>query len=379
MGRAASEEGLCLGLSSGINVAGAVALGRKLGRGARIATILCDTGFRYLSTIYNAAWLEEKGLPVSNRDEAVMALISDETTALRGDKNAGAATEPLLFHVSSERELRSQSVHRLQLGLFGLCAVLLIIGLANIIMDRAQTIDADDPNAQVIAADADQAEPVVDPLADAGVVPAADPTPGAGPAGRCAFPGKVIAKFLPLLAGALALAPAAAAKRGRPCIGTAAQPSLSLQPAAGHARSRRHCRPARRPVPAALGAGRAARTRRTQTDRQPCGRGRQAAAGRQLAAGHGPTMAARRPERENVALDDWVRAGGARALFADPLLTFNSRFSIGDRRRPQDVATLSPILTRSARLERDEDAAPDPFLADIGGARSRSCCLAVPP
>jgi len=59
-----SEEGLCLGLSSGINVAGAVALGRQLGKGARVATILCDTGFRYLSSLYNAEWLEAKGLPV---------------------------------------------------------------------------------------------------------------------------------------------------------------------------------------------------------------------------------------------------------------------------------------------------------------------------
>ncbi|QYU69339.1 cysteine synthase A [Leptolyngbya sp. 15MV] len=58
------EEGLCLGLSSGINVAGAVALGRELGKGARVATVLCDTGFRYLSTLYNAAWLRDKGLPV---------------------------------------------------------------------------------------------------------------------------------------------------------------------------------------------------------------------------------------------------------------------------------------------------------------------------
>ena len=64
VGRMLDEEGLCLGLSSGINVAGAVELGRKLGSGARVATILCDTGFRYLSTIYNRAWLEEKGLPV---------------------------------------------------------------------------------------------------------------------------------------------------------------------------------------------------------------------------------------------------------------------------------------------------------------------------
>jgi cysteine synthase len=59
-----AEEGLCLGLSSGINVAGAVALGRQLGRKARVATILCDTGFRYLSSLYNAEWLKAKGLPV---------------------------------------------------------------------------------------------------------------------------------------------------------------------------------------------------------------------------------------------------------------------------------------------------------------------------
>ena len=62
------EEGLCLGLSSGINVAGAVELGKQLvakGReNPRVVTILCDTGFRYLSTLYNAEWLEAKGLPV---------------------------------------------------------------------------------------------------------------------------------------------------------------------------------------------------------------------------------------------------------------------------------------------------------------------------
>lgn len=58
------EEGLCLGLSSGINVAGAIALGKELGPGSKVATILCDTGFRYLSSLYNADWLKEKGLPV---------------------------------------------------------------------------------------------------------------------------------------------------------------------------------------------------------------------------------------------------------------------------------------------------------------------------
>jgi len=60
--RLLAEEGLCLGLSSGINVAGAVALGRELGPGARVVTILCDTGFRYLSTLYNPEWLAAKGL-----------------------------------------------------------------------------------------------------------------------------------------------------------------------------------------------------------------------------------------------------------------------------------------------------------------------------
>jgi cysteine synthase len=58
------EEGLCLGLSSGINVAGAVALARQLGAGKTVVTILCDTGFRYLSTLYNADWLAAKGLPI---------------------------------------------------------------------------------------------------------------------------------------------------------------------------------------------------------------------------------------------------------------------------------------------------------------------------
>jgi cysteine synthase A len=62
--RLLAEEGLCLGLSTGINVAGAVALAKQLGPGKRIATILCDTGFRYLSTLYNREWLESKGLTV---------------------------------------------------------------------------------------------------------------------------------------------------------------------------------------------------------------------------------------------------------------------------------------------------------------------------
>ncbi|WP_375402945.1 cysteine synthase A [uncultured Sphingomonas sp.] len=61
--RLLGEEGLCLGLSAGINVAGAVRLARELGPGSRVATILCDTGFRYLSTLHDPEWRAAKGLP----------------------------------------------------------------------------------------------------------------------------------------------------------------------------------------------------------------------------------------------------------------------------------------------------------------------------
>jgi hypothetical protein len=58
---------------------------------------------------------------------------------------------------------------------------------------------------------------------------------------------------------------------------------------------------------------------------------------------------------ENVALDRWVRRGGRVLLFADPALTAESRFPLGDRRRPQDTLLLSPILARwGLLLEFDE-------------------------
>jgi hypothetical protein len=61
---------------------------------------------------------------------------------------------------------------------------------------------------------------------------------------------------------------------------------------------------------------------------------------------------------ENVALDDWVKAGGKLLLLADPALTAESAFSITDRRRPQAVALLSPILARwGLRLEFDDEQA----------------------
>ncbi|WP_422073609.1 cysteine synthase A [Tranquillimonas rosea] len=59
-----AAEGLCLGGSSGTNVAGAIRLARELGPGHRIVTILCDYGNRYQSKLWNPEFLEEKGLPV---------------------------------------------------------------------------------------------------------------------------------------------------------------------------------------------------------------------------------------------------------------------------------------------------------------------------
>jgi cysteine synthase A len=59
----AREEGLCLGGSSGVNVAGAVRLARDMGPGHTIVTILADHGQRYRSKLFNPAFLRERGLP----------------------------------------------------------------------------------------------------------------------------------------------------------------------------------------------------------------------------------------------------------------------------------------------------------------------------
>ena len=57
------EEGLCLGGSSGINIAGAIRLAKHMGPGHTIVTLLCDSGQRYMSKLFNPAFLREKGLP----------------------------------------------------------------------------------------------------------------------------------------------------------------------------------------------------------------------------------------------------------------------------------------------------------------------------
>ena len=80
---------------------------------------------------------------------------------------------PQHYAPATARELRAQAVHRLQIGLIGLVMMLLIVALANIIMDRARVGDA-----AAAAPNEAKAAPTgaSDPLADIGVVPAPDPT-----------------------------------------------------------------------------------------------------------------------------------------------------------------------------------------------------------
>ena len=79
------------------------------------------------------------------------------------------------FVPPSVRELRAQAVHRLQIGMFGLTAMLLLAGLANIVMERVRLSDA--ASGSVVA----PAKPAAknDPLADIGVAPQTGPSPAA--------------------------------------------------------------------------------------------------------------------------------------------------------------------------------------------------------
>ncbi|MGA7437353.1 MAG: cysteine synthase A [Luteibacter sp.] len=58
------QEGYCVGLSSGVNIAGAVRLARHLGPGHTVVTALCDSGMRYQAKLFNPAFLREKGIAV---------------------------------------------------------------------------------------------------------------------------------------------------------------------------------------------------------------------------------------------------------------------------------------------------------------------------
>ncbi|MFC0342216.1 cysteine synthase A [Paracoccus niistensis] len=74
-------EGLCLGGSSGINVAGAIRMAREMGPGKTIVTILCDVGTRYQTKLWNPVFLRSKGLPVPHWLERGASSLPDVTEA----------------------------------------------------------------------------------------------------------------------------------------------------------------------------------------------------------------------------------------------------------------------------------------------------------
>ena len=81
------------------------------------------------------------------------------------------------------RELRAQAVHRLQIGLFGLAGMLLIVSLANVIMDRAKQVDRAAAGAPAVAASPSASPSAAnDPLVDMGVAPELPVSSGAKPA-----------------------------------------------------------------------------------------------------------------------------------------------------------------------------------------------------
>ncbi len=94
----------------------------------------------------------------------------------QGSPQGSAA--PQIFTPPTARELRAQAIHRLQIGLLGLCLMLLLVGLANIIMDRARMAENAAP-----APGGASATPTAkgDPLADIGVVPSPDAARSAKP------------------------------------------------------------------------------------------------------------------------------------------------------------------------------------------------------
>jgi len=65
------EEGLFLGLSSGINLAGAVRFARERGPGQTIVTLLCDSGLKYQSKLFNGQWLAAHQLDTNRTLESI--------------------------------------------------------------------------------------------------------------------------------------------------------------------------------------------------------------------------------------------------------------------------------------------------------------------
>jgi cysteine synthase A len=66
------EEGLFLGLSSGINLAGAVRFAQERGPGQTIVTLLCDSGLKYQSKLFNPTWLKDNNLDLNLPIESIL-------------------------------------------------------------------------------------------------------------------------------------------------------------------------------------------------------------------------------------------------------------------------------------------------------------------
>jgi hypothetical protein len=86
---------------------------------------------------------------------------------------------PQVYAPPTTREMRSQAIHRLQIGLLGLAAMVLLVGLANIIMNRVRLSDAEAVPGSAASVAAKNEAAASDPLAEIGVAPAANPS---GPA-----------------------------------------------------------------------------------------------------------------------------------------------------------------------------------------------------
>ncbi len=93
---------------------------------------------------------------------------------------------PQVYAPPTTREMRSQAMHRLQIGFLGLAAMVLLVGLANIIMNRVRLSDAQAVPGSAASSAAAKGPASSDPLAEIGVAPAANPTgpAAAGKTGR---------------------------------------------------------------------------------------------------------------------------------------------------------------------------------------------------
>ncbi|HZU63829.1 MAG TPA: hypothetical protein VFF98_09105 [Novosphingobium sp.] len=97
----------------------------------------------------------------------------------KAPRPSALSAEPTYAGAPTARELRAQAVQRLQVGLFGLALMLLLVGLANIIMDHARQNETAAGAAIAVSSASSASGGSTDPLADIGVVPSPDADPAA--------------------------------------------------------------------------------------------------------------------------------------------------------------------------------------------------------